>query len=424
MKKFNRMIAGTCVVYLCMSLLLLLYLYQQKDNKSRAYLVEANRLMAQIETLADVTDMDLSNMQSIEKVRFLSAEELRDETKITAFFNKENGMDTYIEPLFLDGKLSGYVSFSYLTQLPETGEVPAVAMFLAALFALLLLLLFYLRNQVVKPFLRLSEMPYELSKGHLKGELWESKNRFFGKFTWGIAMLRDTLNDAKMRELKLEREKKLLLLSISHDIKTPLCTIQLYAKALDENVYDTEEKRRGAAKHILSHTREIENYVKKIVKSSSEDILSVEVKQSEFYLADFVKMIAANYKPKCKLLQIKFFIGTYENKLLRGDIDRAFEVVENLMENAFKYGDGKEIAISIYEEEYCQLIRIKNTGPLVSEQEQMHLFDSFYRGSNASEKPGNGLGLYICRQIMHKMDGEIFAEREDDGMSFVLVFHE
>ena len=57
-----------------------------------------------------------------------------------------------------------------------------------------------------------------------------------------------------------------------------------------------------------------------------------------------------------------------------------------------------------------------------SELELPHPFDSFYRGSNVTDKPGNGLGLYISRQIMNKMDGEIFAERKENGMSFCMVF--
>lgn len=97
-------------------------------------------------------------------------------------------------------------------------------------------------------------------------------------------------------------------------------------------------------------------------------------------------------------------------------------MIENLMENAFKYGDGRLIGISFQEEEGCQLIRISNTGSIVNAEEIPRLFDSFYRGSNAGDKEGNGLGLYICREIMQKMDGEIFVQAENDGMSFFLVF--
>ena len=115
-------------------------------------------------------------------------------------------------------------------------------------------------------------------------------------------------------------------------------------------------------------------------------------------------------------------IAKYENHLLKGDLDRAVEVMENLLENALKYGDGRRIRISFYEEDYCQVIEVFNTGEAVNRQEIPHLFDSFFRGSNAKGKDGNGLGLYICRQIMLKMGGDIFVQTKQDGMSFCLVF--
>lgn len=78
--------------------------------------------------------------------------------------------------------------------------------------------------------------------------------------------------------------------------------------------------------------------------------------------------------------------------------------------NSFKYGDGKELLIDFYEEDDCQVIRVFNTGQPVADTEMPHLFDSFYRGSNTAGKSGNGLGLYIGRQIMNQMGGEIFAD--------------
>lgn len=191
---------------------------------------------------------------------------------------------------------------------------------------------------------------------------------------------------------------------------------------MEEGVYKTEEKKRQAAEQIGALSLEIEDFVRKIVKNSSEDILPIEVENTEFYLEEYVEMIRTAYGPKLRLSMTELAIGAYENRLLKGSMDSAFEVMENLMENALKYGDGRQISIDFYEEDYCQLIQVSNSGNPVSSKEMPHLFDSFYRGSNAGSQEGNGLGLYICREMMHKMDGDIFAERKEDGMSFTLVF--
>ena len=421
MKKYNGLMAVTTFLYLVISIFLFFCFRDSSTGLNLSYKVEVNKIMRGLEKEGKFSKPDLREMENVKAVSFLSAgEESAEEIRI--FYQNRNGMSMTVQPLFAGEKLEGYVRFDYVE---TTGSRRILWLTEGALFLswiIVFVLLWYIRQKILKPFHVLSEMPYELSKGHLQGELLESKSRFFGKFVWGIGMLRDTLYTTKSRELKLEKEKKLLLLSISHDIKIPLSAIKLYAKALREEVYETNEAKLHAAVQIENHAKEIEDFVKEIVSTASEDIVTLEVEDSEFYLKEFMDKVRAYYEPKCKLVMTDLRIGKFENKLLKGDMDRALEVMENLMENAFKYGDGKEIRIDFYEEDYCQVISIFNTGTAVAEEEMPHLFDSFYRGSNVGNKDGNGLGLYINRQIMMKMEGDIFAQRKEDGMRFCLVF--
>ena len=82
----------------------------------------------------------------------------------------------------------------------------------------------------------------------------------------------------------------------------------------------------------------------------------------------------------------------------------------------------KEISISFAREENSQLISVANTGCTLSDVELPHIFDSFWRGSNTGSNPGSGLGLYICRRIMNRMGGEVFAEIKDGVMIVTAVF--
>ena len=107
--------------------------------------------------------------------------------------------------------------------------------------------------------------------------------------------------------------------------------------------------------------------------------------------------------------------------LVKGDKERVIEVLQNIMENASKYGDGRQITIAFSEEEDCRLVSVVNTGSSIPEAELVHIFDSFYRGSNADHVKGSGLGLYICRSLMHRMDGEVFAEQSEDGFLVTVV---
>lgn len=280
----------------------------------------------------------------------------------------------------------------------------------------------FVRQKILLPFEELSELPYELSKGNLVIPLKENKNRYFGKFLWGLDLLRENTMEQKQRELKLQKDKNTLLLSISHDIKTPLSAIKLYSKAFLTNLYKDSAKQREIAEKINKKTDEIEKFVSQIAKASGEEYLSLDVNADEIFLSSVINKIAGYYNEKLGLVNIKFDIGEYTDCLIYGDTSRAAEVVQNIIENAIKYGDGDIISIDITEEDGCILVAVRNSGNNLPETELPHIFDSFWRGSNAESNKGSGLGLYICRQLMHKMNGEIFAEIKGKDMVVTVVF--
>ena len=280
----------------------------------------------------------------------------------------------------------------------------------------------YVRQKILRPFTRFVQLPYELSKGNLTLPLKENKDRFFGKFMWGMDLLRESLEETKTRELELQKEKKVLLLSLSHDIKTPLSAIHLYAQALCRNLYREESKKQEIAGKIKEKAEEIEVYVSEIVKASNEDFLSFQVENREIYVGETLEEIRIYYEEKMELYQLEFKMEPYSNCLVWGDSARLTEALQNVVENAVKYGDGRKIRIQSRREEEEYIIVVQNTGCGLSSKELPHIFDSFFRGSNVGKNPGSGLGLYICRQLMHQMEGEITAGiREKDGESWMEV---
>ena len=96
-------------------------------------------------------------------------------------------------------------------------------------------------------------------------------------------------------------------------------------------------------------------------------------------------------------------------------------MLQNILDNAIKYGNGKLITISYSDEESYRLITVSNSGCTLPENELSHIFNSFWRGSNTGNKPGSGLGLYICRKLMNDMLGEVFAEIKDNTMCITVV---
>ncbi len=407
MKAFNKIfVAVIAMIILIFAVFNLLFASSDNTDSGRPYRVEINRLVFEIEQ----SGFDSVDMSGCEYV-----------THIEKYSDKFYDSDSDYTIREINGVL---YRFDYTTDMEsdKSSVMLMVNIILGILSAMIIGVMIFIRIKILLPFENLTNVPYELSKGNLTCPIKEDKSRFFGRFIWGVDLLRENMEQQKQRELDLQRDKKMLLLSLSHDIKTPLSAIKLYSKALSKGLYDGREKQIEIAESINTKADEIESYVLQIITASREDFLSLEVEMGEFYLSELISKIKLYYTEKLRLIRTDFFVGSYMDRLLKGDLDRSVEVLQNVMENAIKYGDGKSIDIQISEEDGCLLITVRNSGCILSENELPHIFESFWRGENAENEKGSGLGLYICRQLMHKMNGEIFAEIKDGFISVSMVF--
>lgn len=443
MKSYDKILIVIVVMLAGLFLAANMMMISKDTEDGRPYRVEIERLAYAIET-DGYENADLSNFVYVTRVVQYGEEGsdaashgnigsgyadaaslendgngLLDIASLDNDFFEGTGSDSCIR--MINGKL---YRFDYVME--KSGEYQnifvVVNMILAAVSMLLFFVLIFIRNKILKPFEELSDVPYELSKGNLTIPIKENKYRFFGKFVWGMDMLRENLEIAKQRELDLLREKKMLVLSLSHDIKTPLSAIKLYAKSLSKGLYDDKDKQIEIAGKIDEKADETGRLLSQIIEASREDFLNPKVTQGEFYLSELVEKIADYYGEKLRIMKTGFFVGEYDNCMIKGDFDRSVEVLQNIIENAAKYGDGHSIMLTFTEEEGCKLITVANSGCTLPETELPHIFESFIRGTNAEGISGSGLGLYICRQLMHKMDGEIFAEIKGQDMLVTVVF--
>ena len=388
--------------------------WNQKTGESgRTYRVEINRVCHELEE--GNGNVSLEKYSEIKSIAMLPAEATQAQQDV--FFQGED--EDYVIR-----RINGvYYRIEYeVEEVTERNVLWIMNLGLGIMAVAMFGLVAYIRHNLIKPFQKISEVPYELSKGNLTAGVKENRNRYFGKFVWGLDLLREKLEDERKKELELQKEKQTLILSISHDIKTPLSAIKLYAKALERNLYDTREKQTQIAENINKKADEIEGFVCEIVKASNEDFLNLEVKREEFYLQELIDEIKGYYVEKLEILRIPFSCKMEGNCLVKGDLERAVEVIQNIMENAIKYGDGGYISIEMAEEEDCRLFTVKNSGCTLKQEEIPHIFDSFWRGSNTGSQLGSGLGLYICRQLMQKMDGEIYAGEKEGEMQVTVVF--
>lgn len=399
MKAFRNLCVVSFAVFFLLAAVLNVVLIRQSKTMNGQYRVEAKRLADEI---SETGGYDLASYSYITGV--YSGDELY----------KCDANYVIIEA-------SGKLYRAEYTLGNDKSAIIVVNVVLGLIFMLMCGIIAYIWRNIIKPFGKLDNVPHELAKGNLAVPIPEQKSRFFGKFTWGVNLLREKIENDRQKELSLQRDKKLLLLSLSHDIKTPLSAIKLNAKALAKGIYSNEEKRRNAAESINKRADEIEQFVSEITKASSEDFLRFEVRQSEAFLSQIIEKICARYVNQLNLTATEFIIKKYDDCILSCDPDRLGECLQNLVENAIKYGDGRRIEIGFDKMDGCELITVTNTGCTLEVKELPQIFGSFHRGNNSDNIQGNGLGLFICKRLMSLMGGEVYAEIKNDCFSVTLV---
>ena len=307
MKAFNRISAAVIAVIIAVFAAANVILLTDNSDSGRPYRVEISRLALEIEQngFAGVDISDCRYVTNIEKYG-------------SGFYDTDS--DCIIREI--NGEL---YRFDYTADIrsDKSGVIFTVNVILGVMSAVIIGVLVFIRVKILLPFEKLTEVPYELSKGNLTPPVKETKNRFFGRFIWGVDLLRENMEQQKQRELDLQRDKKMLLLSLSHDIKTPLSAIKLYSKALSKGLYDSPEKQLEIAENINIKADEIESYVSQIITASREDFLSLDVNNGEFYLSELVNKIKLYYTEKLSLIKTCFSVENYSDCLLKGDLDRS-----------------------------------------------------------------------------------------------------
>lgn len=411
MKQIRKIGMFVLLVYLCLVCLVNWKLYHYGQKEDHSYLVGVNRLELQIDRIEKETgklaaDMDIP-WELIAGYDCISADRSRTETR--EFLNEDPERKQVIYTTE-----QGYYKIFYEEK--ENNMFP-VFLLVNGCFLLVFLLMagwfFFLQWEILKPMEQIAELPYELAKGNLTVPLKESKHKLFGRLLWGLDMLRQNLEEGKKRELALEKERKMFLLSLTHDIKTPLSVIKLNAQALQRNIYKDEEKKRQVAESILKKADELWEYISSIIHSQREDFMEFSVEMGEVYTVSIAKEMEQYYREKMEQMHIDFQCMVKNNCLIRADRERLIEVLQNITENAIKYGDGDAIELVGEKQESAFCFTVINTGCNLDEREVVHIFDSFFRGSNVEGREGSGLGLFICRKLVGMMEGEIYAQIVD-----------
>ena len=146
------------------------------------------------------------------------------------------------------------------------------------------------------------------------------------------------------------------------------------------------------------------------------------VKLDEFEFNQLLKQIIGGLKAQFNKKQIDLFLASHQKVELKTDKYKLSQCIYNILTNAYKFTDPNGKVSIAYEVVGEQLvIHIEDTGTGIGDEDKKHLFDAYYRGVNANNIPGEGIGLYVVKENLNKMNGEISVESEiGKGSKFIV----
>ena len=231
-----------------------------------------------------------------------------------------------------------------------------------------------------------------------------------------------TASALSARNVREQKDQISALISdISHQTKTPVANLQLYAQLLSEQPLTPQGRDCAAA--ISAQAEKLQMLIEALVKTSRLEtgILALHPQPGE--ISPVVERAAAQYAPKAAEKDIALAVGQMEGSAVF-DPKWTEEAVCNLLDNAVKYTpSGGTVTVEVKNYELFSAIQVADTGPGIYEEEQAKIFGRFYRAPGAWQAEGVGIGLYLTRQIAEKQEGYVKVEsRPGKGSVFSLFF--
>jgi signal transduction histidine kinase len=216
------------------------------------------------------------------------------------------------------------------------------------------------------------------------------------------------------------------LANISHELKTPLTSIRGFSEAMLDGTIDDQPGIERSAKIISDESNRVLRLVQELLDLSRIESGQVSMEQDDIDLHELFEHVGEVFALRSEESGVALNIAVSGAAHIRGDFDRLEQVLNNLLDNAFRHTpSGGQVSVGCRDLQPGTLqVTVSDTGPGIPTTDLQHLFERFYRGenTNGAGKKGYGLGLAISREIVRAHGGEIWATSEPgNGTTFVFT---
>jgi two-component system, OmpR family, sensor kinase len=220
-----------------------------------------------------------------------------------------------------------------------------------------------------------------------------------------IATLAVAFNDLAAQLRQAQEAERNFLLSVSHELKTPLTAIRGYAEAVEDGAVDPRE----AAATVSSEARRLERLVRDLLDLARMNRTDFSVHNSEIDLAEVVDDVVRRYEQQAESFGVELHAVADGSAPAIADADRVLQVVSNLVENALRLTPpGGEVRVVAAQ----GVLRVEDTGPGLEAADTERAFERFYLHERygLERQVGTGLGLAIVKELTLAMGGDVEVE--------------
>jgi signal transduction histidine kinase len=241
---------------------------------------------------------------------------------------------------------------------------------------------------------------------------------FFSIVVFAIFQIRKSI----LKDIELSRQQKNFLLAVTHELKTPIASVKLYLQTLKRHQLD-EDKRNEIATNALTENERLQQIIDNILSVSQLENRTFQLHKESINIKQAIDtaLNATRMQNACK-------IETSCSENLNFDLDKnAFHsILSNLIDNSLKYaGDFPRISVQCSGNEKQLTLTFEDNGPGVPTEKLDIIFQRFARLGHEETRSskGVGLGLYIVKELVRAMNGEIKAENiPAGGLRFIMTF--
>lgn len=275
----------------------------------------------------------------------------------------------------------------------------------------------YLYRSVVAPFLRLEAFATDVANGNLDAPLAYERSNPFGQFAWAFDHLRTQLKRARAAEEAAAEAHKTALASLSHDLRTPLAALRAHAEALELELARTPEEQAEYERLIMRKCDEAAGLVEDLLTHALADMERIDIACVRTNVAPILRSCVAGFSSVTSVSCPRL-----DPAWAHVDPKRLAQAVDNLLANATKYAPGASVEVSCGMLDGSCTVIVRDHGPGVAPDDLPFLKDQFFRGANAANSAGAGLGLFIVDHLTCRMGGHLSVENAHPGLKVTMAF--